>query len=173
MGARGPKPKNPALKILAGNPGRRPVAGGRTRGRAIAKGIPDRPPELTGEAAAEWDRLAPELDACGILAATDRGILSAYCLAVADMLAARAAVMEFGRWVSQPVQNARGEVLGSKWVEHPAVKLLADASRRIERFGAALMLNPAARDRREGAGEPAAPEGNKVVAIRDRFQSAT
>jgi hypothetical protein len=26
MGARGPKPGNPALKILAGNPGHRPIA---------------------------------------------------------------------------------------------------------------------------------------------------
>jgi P27 family predicted phage terminase small subunit len=142
--------------------------------RRVRKGHPERPPELTGEAAAEWDRLAPELDAAGLLAVVDRGILSAYCFAVADMLAARDAVMTHGRWVSQPVQNARGEVLGSKWVEHPAVKLLADASRRIERLGAALGLTPAARDRMEGgapAGESTGP-GNRVVALRDRIQAA-
>ncbi len=79
MGARGPKPKNPALKLLAGNPGKRPVQ--RSRSGRIRKGAPVRPPELTGEAAAEWDWQVTELGAAGMLAVTDRGILAAYCLA--------------------------------------------------------------------------------------------
>lgn len=171
MGARGPKPKRPALKILAGNPGCRPVAAG--RGQRLKRGVPPRPPELTGEAGAEWDRLAGGLAASGVLAEMDRGILAAYCLAVADLLAARAAVLEHGRWAEQPIQSSRGEAVGSKWAEHPAVKLLADASRRIERLGSALGLTPAARSRMGGGPDPAAARANEVVAIRERFQSAT
>lgn len=172
MGARGPKPKRPALKILAGNPGCRPVAAG--RGQRLKRGVPPRPPELTGEAGAEWDRLAGGLAASGVLAEMDRGILAAYCLAVADLLAARAAVLEHGRWVEQPIQSSKGMTLGKKWVEHPAVKLQADASRRIEKLGAALGLTPAARSRMEGDAAPSsgAAEGNRVVAIRERIQQA-
>lgn len=167
MGQRGPKPKRPALKILAGNPGHRPVEA--RRPRCIRRGIPDRPPELTGEAAAEWDRLASELPD---LATVDRGILAAYCLAVADLLAARAAILESERFLKVPIQTSKGQSLGFRLVEHPAVKLLADASRRIERLGAALGLNPAARSRLEGEAPAEASEANKVLAIRDRIQAA-
>lgn len=166
MGARGPKPKNPALKLLPG--AREPQ-----KDRRIRKGAPVRPAELTGEAAAEWDRLVPDLDAAGLLAVADRGILTAYCLAWADMLAARVEISRVGRWVMVAQQTSRGESLGVKPVEHPACKLLADASRRVEKFGAALGLTPAARSRLEGdqGAAPAAVE-NKVVAIRDRIQAA-
>ncbi|AMV23434.1 Phage terminase, small subunit [Gemmata sp. SH-PL17] len=171
MGARGPKPKNPALKLLAGNPGKRPVQ--RSRSGRIRKGAPVRPPELTGEAAAEWDWQVAALTEAGTLAVTDRGILAAYCLAVADLLAARDAINRHGRWVEQPVQNSKGAVLGSRFVEHPAVKLQADASRRIEKLGSALGLNPSARSRLEGdAAQVESAPDNKVAAIRDRIQAA-
>lgn len=164
MGARGPKPKNPALKLIPG--AKRPPA------RRVSKGIPPRPPELTGEAAAEWDRLAPELDGAGLLAVTDRGILTAYCLAWADMLAARVEISRAGRWVMVAQQTSRGESLGVKPVEHPACGLLADASRRIEKFGSALGLTPASRQRMEGGTDAAPAVENKVVAIRERIQQA-
>lgn len=158
MGARGPKPK-PKLKLLPGASQRR-----------VSKGVPQRPAELTGEAAAEWDRLAPELDGAGLLAVTDRGILAAYCLAVADMLAARAEIQAAGRWQVQPIQNSRGESLGEKVTEHPACKLLADASRRIEKLGAALGLTPSSRQRMEADGGAAPAAENKLAAMRDEIQ---
>lgn len=170
MGQRGPKPKNPALKILAGNPGKRPVEA--PRGKRVKRGIPPRPPELTGEAGAEWDRLAAALDECGSLAVVDRGILAAYCLAVADMLAARAEIQRVGRWMNMPIQSSTGETLGTKVIEHPACKLLADASRRIDKFAQALGLSASARSRLEGdTGEKTVTE-NKVLGIRDRIQAA-
>lgn len=173
MGQRGPKPKNPALKLLTGNPGKRPIQAGAAKTGRIRKGAPVRPAELTGEAAAEWDRLAPELDAAGSLAVTDRGILAAYCFAWADMLAARVEITRAGRWQEQAIQTATGKTLGAKWVEHPAVKLLADASRRVKQLGDALGLNALARSRLEGeAVQAAASEGNRVVGIRERIQAA-
>lgn len=169
MGQRGPKPKPAALKFVAGNPGKRPVQTGRARMR---RAVPDRPPELTGEAAAEWDRRVPDLGAVGTLAAVDRGILAAYCLAVADMLAARDAINCDGRFIRVPIQNSRGESLGSKLSEHPACKMLDRASARVQKLGAELGLTPAARDRVEGAGPSEAPKANAVVALRDRIQAA-
>lgn len=170
MGQRGPRPKPVALKLLAGNPGKRPARrSGRGRTR---RGIPPRPPELTGEAAAEWDRLAPELDAAGALAVTDRGILAAYCCAVADLLAARAAIVERGRWLEVPVQTSKGERLGVRLIEHPAVKLLDKASARVQRLAAELGITPASRARLEGDGPAEGVSGNRVAAIRDRIAAA-
>lgn len=167
MGARGPKPKHPALKVA---PGTRPVEG-RVAGR-VRRGLPVCPRELTGEAAAEWAHLAAELDDAGTLAVVDRGILAAYCLAVADMLAARAAINREGRILKVAQQTSKGDVIGHKFSEHPACKMLERASMRVDKFGRALGLNPEARSRQE-AGQPAAAKaGNKVVAIRDRIQAA-
>ncbi len=163
MGQRGPKPKPAALKFVAG---KKPA--GRARMR---RGAPTRPPELTGGAAAEWDRLIAELDEVGTLATCDRGILAAYCLAVADMLAARHEINTAGRFVRVPIQNSRGESLGSKVSEHPACKMLDRASGRVQKLAAELGLSPAARDRLEGESLAAAP-ANKVTEIRDRIQAA-
>ena len=172
MGARGPKPKPAALKLLAGNPGKRPVQPHAKTGR-VRKGAPARPPELTGEAAAEWERLAPELDSAGLLAVTDRGVLAAYCLAVADLLAARDAINREGRIIKTPVQTSRGDVIGHKYQEHPAVRMLERASSRIDKLAAALGLSPAARSRLGGDAAPAEPAAaNKVVGIRERIQAA-
>jgi P27 family predicted phage terminase small subunit len=142
--------------------------------RRVRKGHPERPPELTGEAAAEWDRLAPELDAAGLLAVTDRGILAAYCLAYQTMLACRNAISASGYFLETPIQNATGAIIGVKCIEHPAVGRLAESSRRVATLAADLGLTPAARDRMEGgapAGESTGP-GNRVVALRDRIQAA-
>jgi P27 family predicted phage terminase small subunit len=167
VGQRGPKPKPAALKLLAGNPGKRPQPASSGRGR-VRKGVPDRPPELTGEAAAEWDRLAPELDAAGLLAVTDRGTLAAYCLAWQDMLAARATIAEEGRYIRTPVQTSTGDVIGERVVEHPAVKHLDQASKRLAGLGDKLGVAAASRARLEGDGG-AEERGNKVQALRDRI----
>jgi P27 family predicted phage terminase small subunit len=162
MGQRGPKPKpkGSTLKLT----GQRKAAG-------VPKGVPARPSEVTGEAAREWDRIAADLDAAGVLALVDRGILTAYCLAVADMLAARDAINREGRFLTEPVQTATGAIVGRKTKAHPAVKMLADASGRVQRLAESLGLTPAARQRMGDAGAPAAPAENKVLAIRDRIQA--
>lgn len=170
MGQRGPRPRSAALKLLAGNPGKRPAQSG---GSAMTPGEPERPAELVGEAAREWDRLIPELEAAGLLATVDRGILSAYCLAVADLLAAAEAINTHGRWLMVPIQNSKGDNLGERVIEHPAVKTQDKASARVKTLGAELGLTPAARLRLEGGGPSIeTPQGNAVLAIRDRIQQA-
>ena len=53
---RGRKPIPDRLKILTGNPGRRPIREGPEPG-----GIPTRPDHLSDEARVEWNRVVPEL----------------------------------------------------------------------------------------------------------------
>lgn len=65
MATRGRKPKPTALKILEGNPGKRPI----NENEPIPpKGTVKCPTWLEPEAKKEWKRLAPSLEAMGVLA---------------------------------------------------------------------------------------------------------
>lgn len=76
MAGRPPKPT--ALKVLHGNPGRRPLPKGEPKPEL---GIPTRPEWLSPEAKREWNRVVPELARIGLLAKIDRAMIAAYCQA--------------------------------------------------------------------------------------------
>lgn len=79
MGARGPAPKSTNMRILEGNPSRRPLNDDEPK----PEGKVTRPRYLTAAAKREWDRLAPVLEGCGILTAADVTLFAAFCDAVA------------------------------------------------------------------------------------------
>jgi P27 family predicted phage terminase small subunit len=84
VGQRGPKTQPPALKLVAGNPGRRPIdldAGINPRVE-----IPKCPAHLSAEAKLEWKRLAPQLEELGLISGLDLAAFAMYCQA-------------YGRWV--------------------------------------------------------------------------
>ena len=64
MATRGRKPKPTALKVLEGNPGKRPL---NDREPVPPKGTLKCPAWLLPEAKKEWKRLAPALEAMGVL----------------------------------------------------------------------------------------------------------
>lgn len=72
----GRKPKPTALKVLAGNPGNRPLNQHEAR---IRRALPRCPDELTDEAKREWRRVARELYDAGLLTRVDRAALAMYC----------------------------------------------------------------------------------------------
>src|SRR5947207_11816997 len=80
---RGRKPKPTALKLLAGNPGKRRL---NHREPKPQRELPTCPSHLLPAAKAEWKRLARELYDLGVLTRLDRGALAGYCQA-------------YGRWV--------------------------------------------------------------------------
>jgi P27 family predicted phage terminase small subunit len=77
---RGRKPKPTHQKILAGNPGKRPL--NRHEPPLPAESFEQLPPELVGDgrASSEWRRLAPILHARRALTVADRAALIAVCL---------------------------------------------------------------------------------------------
>jgi P27 family predicted phage terminase small subunit len=76
---RGPPPVPNVVKLLRGNPGKGPI---RPEPRPhIPENIPEPPAFLTGYAADEWRRIAPELFRIRLLSVLDVGPLAAYCLA--------------------------------------------------------------------------------------------
>jgi P27 family predicted phage terminase small subunit len=77
---RGAKPKATVLKLVTGNPGRRPLNPREAKPKPV---IPD-PPEVlsdTPDALAEWGRVTPLLAEVGLITKLDRAVVAAYCMA--------------------------------------------------------------------------------------------
>lgn len=73
-----PRPRTPtALKVVRGNPGKRPLPVGEPQ---PVRGPLLRPEHVRGRAAAEWERVVPELSRLGVATAVDAAVLEAYCL---------------------------------------------------------------------------------------------
>jgi len=82
----GRKPKATALKLLEGNPGRRPVNKSEPD---FIPGAPETPYYLTPEAREEWDRIVPELAKVpGLLKHVHGTALASYCMAFARWIEA-------------------------------------------------------------------------------------
>jgi P27 family predicted phage terminase small subunit len=96
---RGRKPVPTRLKLMAGNPGKRPINHNEPQ---PASAFPSCPAELSPVARAEWERLAPELCELGLLTNLDRAALAAYCGAYALWAEAMAAVQKYGTMVKAP-----------------------------------------------------------------------
>ncbi len=96
---RGRRPKPTRLKVLTGNPGKRPLNLNEPRPDVI---IPECPPELGPVARGEWDRLVGELTALKLLTNLDRAALAAYCGAYALWAEATEAIQKYGTMVKSP-----------------------------------------------------------------------
>lgn len=108
MGERGPAPKPTALKLIAGNPGKRELN--------LDEAVPapmknfDPPPEVAADprAAAIWVRLVPDLGACGLARSVDWPILTRY-------------VLKLSRWIflGEEIRRISAENPSSKGTTYP------------------------------------------------------
>lgn len=96
---RGRRPKPTRLKVLTGNPGKRPL--NKSEPRPIAS-APECPPELGPAAQREWARLVGELSALNMITSLDRAALATYCGAYALWAEATEAIQKFGTMVKSP-----------------------------------------------------------------------
>ena len=85
MGVRGTLPTPTKIRILNGNPSRRPLPANEPQ---FAPGIPDRPAGMSASARKQWDGLVGEMANSGVLRRVDGGALSMLCedLAMLDTL---------------------------------------------------------------------------------------
>jgi P27 family predicted phage terminase small subunit len=96
---RGRRPKPTRLKVLSGNPGKRPLNSDEPKPE---RAIPVCPAELGPVARREWDRLGKELASLGLLTNLDRAALAAYCGAYALWAEATEAIQKYGTMVKSP-----------------------------------------------------------------------
>jgi P27 family predicted phage terminase small subunit len=134
---RGPPPTPNHLKLLRGNPGRRPIRDAPAPDRAPE--CPAAPDFLAGYACDEWHAVAPQLHALGLLTVLDVAPLAAYCTA-------------YGRWrTALEVLGRAGDGgliqtdTGPK--PHPLVGVARNAAADMLRFAGEFGMTPAARTR--------------------------
>ena len=97
--ARGRKPTPTHLKVLAGNPGKRPL---NLHEPQPAGGFPPCPERLQGKARAAWERLSKELSTCGVGTQLDATALELLCEAYAAHQDAAAQVAKLGPvWIEK------------------------------------------------------------------------
>jgi P27 family predicted phage terminase small subunit len=147
MSRTGRPPKPTALKLVARNPGKRPLPKNEPMPRIES---PPRPKHLSGEAAMEWDRLAPALVRLRLLSRLDRAAFAAYCAA-------------WGRHVEAEEQIAKASAvtssrLGSS-VVNPWATISRQAADQMCKFLSEFGLSPAARAR---LALPSVPEGEEA-----------
>ncbi|MFY0690769.1 MAG: phage terminase small subunit P27 family [Paracoccaceae bacterium] len=152
MAVRGRKPVPSAIKLIQGNPGRRPVKKEQSRTAALP---PSPPSALKGDALREWKRVTKALGPLYMLSQLDRAVLAAYCSA-------------YGRWKSatdaltaaakhSPYCGLLIETTNGNLVQNPIVGIQRRAADDMVKFGTEFGLTPSARSRlglQVPAGEP-------------------
>lgn len=79
MGSRGPRAEPTELKLLKGNPGKRPINKAEPKPTEFSE-LPKTPSHFDVLAKKEWNRLAPDLIRLGLLTVADLALFEAYCL---------------------------------------------------------------------------------------------
>lgn len=104
--------------------------------RHVEVSRPSMPRTLTGEAAAEWKRIVPELEKMGLLTSLDRAVLIRYCRVWADWVDVDANLQKTG-----PLIKGRRDGL----VRNPLWLLRSDAESTLSDLMKQLGLTPNAR----------------------------
>ena len=135
MATRGRKPKPTALKALEGNPGKRPL---NEHEPVPPKGAIRCPAWLEAEAKKEWKRLAPSLEAMGVLTAVDITAFAGYCQAYARWKEAEEFISKHG----SIFQTTSGYVQ-----QVPQVSIAQQNLKIMQSFCSEFGLTPATRSR--------------------------
>jgi len=145
MAKRGQKPKPTQLRMLEGNPGKRPLP---KREPVVQASLPGAPDHLSAEAREEWDRVAVELHNIGVLSEFDRAALAAYCQAYGRWVQAERKLTELG--VSDPVWSGLLVTrLNGAATQSPLVSIANKAMHEMMRFAVELGMTPSSRTRVE------------------------
>lgn len=143
---RGRKPKPTYLKVVTGNPGRRPL--NEAELEPPTRSSPPKPPaHLLPEAKTEWKRLAPTLSLLGILSDLDVSPFAAYCQAYArwaqaERLLAKLAEQDATGRDAMLIKTRSGGV-----TPNPLIWVARNAASDMVRYSAEFGFTPSARTR--------------------------
>ena len=135
---RGPKPTPTRLKLVRGNPGKRPLPKGEPQPRVC---LPPCPRWLSLEAKREWRSLGPKLRAAGIMTELDGTALALLCQTWARWVEAEAKVTELGA----VVEGSHGQLMRS-----PYTRISAQAADQLLRLLVEFGMTPSSRSRVHG-----------------------
>jgi len=144
------RPKPTALKLVAGNPGKRAV---NKREPKPKRASPTAPSHMSTKAKAAWKRLAALLDRMGVLTEADGMALERLCEVYTEILEYRELVSTHGATYTTTSTQGEPSLKGS-----PCVAMLADADRRFRAWLIEFGLTPAARAKVTRIGDDSEPD---------------
>lgn len=128
----GRKPKPTALKIAAGNPGKRPLNRREPKRDGSA---PSCPRWLDPEAKAEWRRIVPILVAQKVTSRVERASLAAYCMAWSHLKRAEKELLRDGlTYMSGGIRK-----------KNPAASIFHEALTELRSLASEFGLTPSSR----------------------------
>ncbi len=134
------------LRILRGNPSKRPIPENEPTFEGTPEVVPEPPTELTDDQKIFWNDLCPRLVKAGVYSSGDRESLSLLCVALAEVKHANEQ-LKLGRVLKTP----------SGYIQQsPFVSILWSAMKRAQSLMTEFAMTPASRSRVEkiaGAGE--------------------
>ncbi len=150
---RGRKPTPTAIKIVRGNPGRRPLNAAEPQ---PSRGRPRKPAWLDGVADEAWAELVELLDGMRVLTVADGPALALLCATYQDYREARTVVRDEG--MSYMTENEAGSTIHRP---RPEFAMMSDAAKRLRSMMVEFGLTPSARSRVHAQGElPQDPLGD-------------
>lgn len=135
---RGRKPTPTALKIVKGNPGRRPLNKHEPKAK---RGVPPKPAWLKGVAVDCWTELCILLNNMQVLTLPDGPALALLCATYEDYRTARDAVEDHGQTYESETEH--GVIIRAR----PEVMIMSDAAKRLRALMVEFGLTPSARSR--------------------------
>ena len=152
-GTRGPLPKPAALKLIAGNPGKRAL--NLSDGVNPPIMIPAPPKHLAKSAVKEWRRITPILEELGLISGLDVAALSLYCQSYGRLVelemafnARVATQVEAGEQLHDAVLKTSIGITPSGYQQQSViVQLIRSHREEVNRYLGHFGLSPAARAR--------------------------
>lgn len=130
------------LKIINGNPGRRPIP----NEPQLEVTKPEPPDHLAPEAVLEWNRLVELLYTSGLMTGADVGALASYCAAYGRWVQAERKLNEAAK--ADPVTCGLVQMTThGNYVQNPLVGIANKAHNDVMRYAAEFGMTPASRSK--------------------------
>ncbi len=162
MGRRGPPPTPTRIKMLRGNPGKRPL---NYREPQPEKNAPRRPVWLSADAKRAWKRLVPQLKRMRLLTAADGDALVAYCQTWSRWKRAEEFLEKHGD--VYPIRDEVGRVRCMQ--QFPQVAISRNLAQLLKAYQQEFGLTPSARTRIE-VQDPEEEESESMQLRREAFE---
>lgn len=149
---KGRKPVPTQLRLVKGNPGKRPLP---QREAKVALAEPTPPPFLCDDAKVEWGRVCSTLHGAGLMTELDRAALAAYCQAYGVWAQAERAINKLqqgGEINGLLMKTTNGNV-----IQHALIGIANKARADLVKFAAEFGMTPSARSRVDAK----RPDGDK------------
>ena len=131
----GRKPKPTAVKLLAGNPGKRALNRAEPKPRVV---LPRAPGHLGDEEKKKWKATVSELYAVGLITTLDVDAVAMYCVVFVRWVKAEKMVREKG----EIIKTAAGNI-----IQNPYLSIANRAIEQLNKLGAEFGMTPSSRSR--------------------------